>query len=109
MADEENLNIAEAKAKLLHAPANLGGRCAQVAVDEDVALRCDDEIRGEVSAANVVDVPDHAMRREESCPVGVRLRKKAGGKDTSGEKREDDQQAREHRTGVSHHGLMTCC
>ena len=44
VADEQDFDVGELEAKLLDAVADLRGRSFEVGVDEDVALRRDDEV-----------------------------------------------------------------
>ena len=45
----------------------------EIAVDEDVALRRDDEVGGEVLAAHVVEISGDAERRETAWSSGGNL------------------------------------
>ncbi len=54
VADEQDFDVSEFESKRLDALADERGRRRKVAVDEDVALRRDDEVGGEVLAADVI-------------------------------------------------------
>ena len=71
VADEQDFDVAEIEAERFDALADLRrGRC-EIAVDEDVALRRDDEVGGEIFAADVVEIAGDAERREGLGPGGI--------------------------------------
>ncbi len=71
VADEQNLYIAPVEAEFLNARANLWRGSGEVAVDEDEALRRDDEIAGQVAAADVVEIGGDAVGRDDGGPVWI--------------------------------------
>jgi hypothetical protein len=73
--------------------ANLRRRRLEVGVDEDVALWSGDEVRGEIAAADVVEVVGDAKGRERSGPVGVVV--SAGGSDDKCKEEEGEKAAHE--------------
>ena len=72
VADEKDFDVAEFEAEGLDASADQRDRGFKTAVDEDVALRRDDEIGGEIFAADVIEVAGDAEGRERIGPGRVR-------------------------------------
>ena len=70
VADEQDLDVAEVEAEGFNALLDEGRAGFEVAVDEDVALGRDDEIGGEVLAADVIEVAGDAEGREGLGPGG---------------------------------------
>ena len=68
------------EAELLDAGTDLDGRGDEVAVDEDVSAGRGDEVTGQVTAADVVEVPGDAEGRHGGGPVGVEIGFESGGK-----------------------------
>ena len=74
MADQEDFRVGVLEAEALDALADCRHILLEVAVDQDVALRCRDEIRGEVRRPDVVEVAGNLEARDGSMPIGIRLR-----------------------------------
>src|ERR1039457_404405 len=72
VTDEQYFDIAEFKAEGLDVLGDGGDRGLKAAVDEDVALRRDEEIGGEIFAADVIEVTGDAEGREGIGPGGNR-------------------------------------
>jgi len=72
VADEQDLHVAQMEAELGNTPLNKRRRHGEAGVDEDVALRRDDEVGGEVLAADVVEVVGDAEGRDGGGPLRVR-------------------------------------
>ena len=70
VADEQDLDVAEVEAELRDAFLDQRRRGCQAGVDQDVAGRRDDEIGGEVLAADVVEVVGDAEGCDRGGPVG---------------------------------------
>src|ERR1700749_1507613 len=71
VADEEDLDIAEVKAESLDAVPDQRRRRFEIAVDEDVALGCGNQVGGEIFAADVIQIAGNAKRGEGSRPGGI--------------------------------------
>ena len=67
----ENLRVGDLEPELGGAGGDLLRGVAHPRVDQDVALRRDDEVGGQVVAADPVDVADDAERREGPRPLVV--------------------------------------
>jgi hypothetical protein len=76
------------EAKFFHAGADKGRRADEVGVDEDVAVRRSDEVGGEVTATDVVEVVGDLERGEGSGPLGVDLGVRGGGEEKYNERKE---------------------
>ena len=96
LAVEEDFGIGEAESESLDVLADLGRRGSQIAVDEDVALRRGDEVRGEIVAADVVQVAGDP----EGSVVGGPLRVDRSG-ERSGGGEEQNEQASEHGARIA--------
>ena len=70
VADEQNLDVAEVEAEGLDALANQRQEDFEIAVDEDEALRRDDEVGGEVFAADVIEIAGDAEGRKGLVHAG---------------------------------------
>src|SRR6185312_11100710 len=70
---EKNFCVGPAEAEGLNAGANLRRRRFQIPIDEDVAGRRDDEIGGEVAAADIVEVSGNAEGLLRSGPFRIDL------------------------------------
>jgi hypothetical protein len=64
VAAEQDFDLRELETQLLDRLLNQRDVPLECAVDQDVALRGDDEINGEAPGADVVDVADHFVRRK---------------------------------------------
>jgi hypothetical protein len=71
MTDEQNLDVAEVEAESFDALADQGRQRFQIAVDEDVAFRRDDEVGCQIFAADIVEIARDPKRREGLSPRGV--------------------------------------
>ena len=71
VADEQNLDVAEAEAKRLNALANQRRGRREIAVDEDEAFGRGDEVRGEIAAADVIEIARDAEGRKGLSPGRV--------------------------------------
>src|SRR4029077_14056119 len=69
MADQQDFHIAEVKAEFFDAGLNLWNRLLQIAVDQNVPLRCGDQHSRESFAADIVDVSGHLVRRKRLGPL----------------------------------------
>src|SRR5580698_181675 len=94
VTNQQNFDVLEMKAELLHALLDLRHRAFEVAVDQDVALRGGDQKGSQACATDVVDVADDLVRRKRLRPVRLHLREHGSGKDK--EKR--------YRRGTRKHG-----
>src|SRR6516225_8931612 len=63
VADEEDFRVAEFEPEHFDALADQCGRGLKIAVYQEVALRRDDKIRGEIFAADIVEVAGDAEGR----------------------------------------------
>ena len=77
VADEKNFCVLELESELLNACLDQGHIGFQIAVDQNVALRCGDQIIRQSFAADVVEVTSDAKWREWFGPVGIGLGKRA--------------------------------
>ncbi len=69
VADEKDLHISKVKPQFFDALPDQRDGSFQIAVNQNVPGGCRNQVRGEPSAAYVIDVADHAMRRERFAPV----------------------------------------
>ena len=69
VADEQDADVGETEAELLDAFADERGRAFEAGVDEDVAGGCDDEVRGQIAAADVVEVVGDLEGRDGRGPL----------------------------------------
>jgi hypothetical protein len=74
MADEEDLDVGEVEAELLDAFPDERRGSLEAGVDEDVALGRNDEVGGQVFAADVVEVVGDVEWGERLGPFRVVLR-----------------------------------
>jgi len=79
MTYQENPDVIESEPELLDASPNKRNALLQVAVDEDVALRCRNPIIRKPLAPYLVQVACDAKRRERFGPVGIALTESASG------------------------------
>jgi hypothetical protein len=70
VADEQNLDVAEAEAKRLNALADERRRRREIAVDKDEAFGRSDKVRGEIGAADVIKIAGDAEGRKGRGPLG---------------------------------------
>ncbi len=89
VADEQDLDVAEVEAERFDAVLDLRRRGLEIAVDENVALGCRDQVSGQVVAADIIEIAGDAERRMRGRPCridrGVHL---SNGDGESGEKQE---------------------
>src|SRR5580692_378525 len=71
VANEKNLDVAPMQSKRLDAFANERRRRVEIAIDEDVAGRRDDEIGCEIFAADVVQIAGNPESRKWLGPLGI--------------------------------------
>src|ERR1700722_7142136 len=81
VTNQQNFDVLEMKAELLHALLDLRHRAFEVAVDQDVALRGGDQKGSQTCAADVVDVADDLVRRKRLRPVRLHLREQDRGRE----------------------------
>src|ERR1700730_4510383 len=101
MTDHQDLDVFEFEPKLLDAVADEGNRTVQVRIDENVALRRDDQVRRQVLAAHVVKVVGDAKGRNGRGPIRVLL--------SLQHRREQDQQCQERPLTKARLSLPDCC
>ena len=70
VAYQEDFGVGELEAELFDALLDERRRRFKIAVDEDVASGRDDEVAGEISAANVIEIPSDVKGRERGGPIG---------------------------------------
>ena len=78
MADQQDFDIAEAESQVFDVLPDRGDGAFEIAIDENVALRCRDQVGGQVFAADVIDIGDDLVRWKRLGPLGVVLRKHRG-------------------------------
>ena len=71
VADEQNLNIGELEAEAFHARLDQREILREITVDENVPLRCRDQIVRQSFAADVIQVAGDAKGRKRLGPVGA--------------------------------------
>jgi len=88
VADEQDLDIAEAEAERLDALADK--RCGRfkIAVDENESPRRSDEIGRKIFAADVVEIAGNAKWRKWASPGGIDLRREPRDRFESAEQQE---------------------
>lgn len=68
LAVEKNPGIVPAEAQLLNTGAYLRRRAGEVRIDQDVPLGRDDEIAGEIPAADIIEIVRNLEGSNGGCP-----------------------------------------
>src|SRR6185437_13445785 len=83
VADQEDLDVAELEAEVLDARFELRDVLLEVAVDQDQAVRRRDEVAGEGSGADVVEIPGDMEGWKGLGPRRIDLRGDGQGRSSS--------------------------
>ena len=80
MADQQDPDVLESKPERFNAGADQGHRGFQAGVDQDMAPRRHDQIRGQIAAADVVQIVRDPKRRDRGGPIRLRCGRQPGGR-----------------------------
>ena len=83
VADQDDLRVRVLEAEAFDALADRGHILLEVAVDQDVALRCGDQIDGKVRRPDVIEVAGDLEARDGAVPIRVSLRACGVGENTT--------------------------
>src|SRR5215471_11659162 len=73
VADENDLGVLIVESQLHDAVANERHILFEIRVDQDVPLRCVDQVNSEICRPDVIQVPCNFERRERTVPIGIAL------------------------------------
>ena len=106
MSRQEDFDVLQLEPKLVEVRANHRVHLPRPRVDHDVALGRRDEIRGNVSRTNVVDVANDAERFHGFTHLAVELCSRFR-RERRGLRREDDRTHDNRQHSVTHGNLLT--
>jgi hypothetical protein len=90
MADQQNFDISEVKSERFDVLPDKGHAAYQAAVDQDVALRSCNQIRGQIFAPHVVQISRDAKGDMRSNPVRI------SGWQVAGDSKRQEKSAKQH-------------
>ncbi len=74
VTDQQDMDVSESVAEFLDTVADLRDRDVEVGIDKYVACGCNDQVGGQILAANIVEIGDNAKGINRCCLIRVHSR-----------------------------------